>query len=307
MATAGELFEYPRKRRSVAWGLWLVGGLAGIHRFYLRRFWTGALMLFTMGGAGLWWVVDAFLVPRAVREHNEEQAERERRDLPPLALSFLPDHVEPEDLRWRPRWAASAPPGRRALVADLLVVGLAGSMLGAASGVTGSYRAAVAVVALTLVLAGGRRLEGLAGVPLVGDFLLWSYRLRLFYHHMGPGGFLARLARPLTGAVLAPFRARNRGEVSLYLQFGASAVVLFTAVDLGRDVVAPLVARQSMAGIPDAWLESVVLTFVNVYAFAVPIGATVCRQLLVRRSRRSVAAVAAAAILAMTAGAWAVA
>jgi hypothetical protein len=286
----------------VGYGLWLVGGLFGLHRFYLRRFGTGLALLVTGGGLGMIWLVDAFFIPGLVRRHNEEQERREEAGLPPVALDFLPDDVEPADLARRPEWLDEEETGRRATAGDMAVAGLAGLCLGAVAGTTGSYRASVAVVALTLVLVAGRRLEPVAGVPLVGDFLLWSYRLRLFYHHAGPGSFWARIARPLTGAVLAPFRARNRAEVGLYLQFGAAAVVLFTTVDVGKDVVAPMVAGQSLAGVPDAWIQSVVLTFVNVYAFAVPIGATVCRQLLARRSRRSVVTVAATAIAALGLG-----
>lgn len=306
VAGAADVFEYPRKRRLVAYGLWLVGGFMGLHRFYLRRFGTAVAMTVTAGGLGLWWLVDALLIPGIVRDHNRAQERREEAGHPPVSLSFLPEDVEPSDLARRPDWLGDAGEGRWATVGDLAVVGIAGLALGTVSAGTGSYRASLAVLGLAAVLVAGRRLEPAAGVPLVGDFLVWSYRLRLFYHHVGPGGFLARLARPLTAAVLAPFRARNRGEVALYLQFGAAAVVLFTTVDVGRDVVAPLVAGQSLAGVPEAWLESVVLTFVNVYAFAVPIGATVCRQMLARRSRRSVVAVVATAIGALAVGALAV-
>jgi len=51
----------PRRSRVVALVLSLAGFL-GLHRFYLGRFWTGLLMLVTLGGFGIWWIVDIYLV-----------------------------------------------------------------------------------------------------------------------------------------------------------------------------------------------------------------------------------------------------
>lgn len=39
-----------------------MAGFLGLHRFYLGCFWTGLLMLVTLGGFGIWWVVDVFLI-----------------------------------------------------------------------------------------------------------------------------------------------------------------------------------------------------------------------------------------------------
>jgi TM2 domain-containing membrane protein YozV len=33
-------------------------GVAGIHRFYLGKIWTGILMLITLGGLGIWTLID---------------------------------------------------------------------------------------------------------------------------------------------------------------------------------------------------------------------------------------------------------
>jgi TM2 domain-containing membrane protein YozV len=37
-------------------------GILGVHRFYLGRWQTGLAMLLTLGGLGIWWIVDMFLI-----------------------------------------------------------------------------------------------------------------------------------------------------------------------------------------------------------------------------------------------------
>lgn len=73
------------RKLGTAWALWLATGLAGGHRFYLRRPITGALQAFTflgswggtlaeyyaafagVGIACLWWIVDGLFIPRLHR------------------------------------------------------------------------------------------------------------------------------------------------------------------------------------------------------------------------------------------------
>ena len=37
-------------------------GLLGVHRFYVGKFWTGILMLFTLGGFGIWVLIDFIFI-----------------------------------------------------------------------------------------------------------------------------------------------------------------------------------------------------------------------------------------------------
>ena len=63
------LFSMPQSREipkklSVAYTLWLLFGLMGVHRFYLKQPRTGLLYMFTGGVFGLGWFADLFLTPQ---------------------------------------------------------------------------------------------------------------------------------------------------------------------------------------------------------------------------------------------------
>lgn len=282
-----DLFDYPRKRTAVAYALWLPFGLFGAHRIYLDRVWSGVAMLLTGGGLGLWWLVDGFLVRDMASRYNVNQRSREKLGLPPVSLDFMPS-TDVSKLAARPDWEdARRRPGPRFLLrlaGDAAVLALAGAALGAASRATGNVEAVVAIGALLVAVNLGPALVAYHDAPLVGELLRWSYRLRLFYHHHGPGSVVSRLLRPIVGFAFAPFRKANRGEVKLYLRLGGVFVVLFLLEDLGTEVVAPLVARADTTGLTGTWwVEDVVLTLLLITAFAAPIGATLNARLLARR------------------------
>jgi hypothetical protein len=50
----------PKKRMTVIL-LCLFFGWLGVHRFYLGKIGTGILMLLTLGGLGVWYIVDFFI------------------------------------------------------------------------------------------------------------------------------------------------------------------------------------------------------------------------------------------------------
>jgi TM2 domain-containing membrane protein YozV len=54
--------EASEKSRGVATALASILGVFGAHRFYLGRPQSGALMLLTLGGLGIWWLYDLILV-----------------------------------------------------------------------------------------------------------------------------------------------------------------------------------------------------------------------------------------------------
>ena len=54
----GELPEVSERSRSVALVLGLLGGVFGLHRFYVGRAQSGVAMVLTLGGLGFWWLFD---------------------------------------------------------------------------------------------------------------------------------------------------------------------------------------------------------------------------------------------------------
>lgn len=83
---AGMLYDATKKSLLVAYLLWWFLGFVGAHRFYLGRTGSAVLMLllsavswvltFVLVGflglalIGLWWLIDALLIPGMVRRDN---------------------------------------------------------------------------------------------------------------------------------------------------------------------------------------------------------------------------------------------
>ena len=61
-----------KKTRITAFFLCLFFGLLGIHRFYLRKNKTAFLMLISLGGLGIWYIVDLFLIATGRLERKEK-------------------------------------------------------------------------------------------------------------------------------------------------------------------------------------------------------------------------------------------
>jgi hypothetical protein len=89
--------EISERTRGVALPIAILLGVFGGHRFYVGKTGTGLLMLFTMGGCGLWWLYDLILLAagefrdvegrRVVRWSADEDVESRRlRGEPPDAV-----------------------------------------------------------------------------------------------------------------------------------------------------------------------------------------------------------------------------
>ena len=67
------LQEYRRKRKSVgaAYLLWL---FLGWHYAYLGKWGVQVLFWLTVGGVGVWWLIDLFRVPGMVADTNKDRA-----------------------------------------------------------------------------------------------------------------------------------------------------------------------------------------------------------------------------------------
>ncbi len=52
-------------------------GVFGVHRFYLRKTWTAILMILTLGGLGIWTLVDLiFIVTGSFRDKEGKRVYR---------------------------------------------------------------------------------------------------------------------------------------------------------------------------------------------------------------------------------------
>lgn len=295
-AVLEDLYRYRRKKGWLVWILWLVTGIFGGHRFYLDRTGTGLLMLFTGGGALVWWLIDALLLSSMVAGYNAEQARREAAGLPPKALEFMPP-LGGYRLPSSPEWVAKRG-GRARLVGDAIVLILAGTGLGAFSASSGNFEAVIAVLALIGITLSGARWQALAHMPILQSFDRWNHRLRLFYYTNDPGGPLSLAFRPIFGIIVAPFRKRARAEGRLYLQLGAVFTIAFTLID----VIQASAIRGGLSISVGSLLEDMVKTFVSVYAFAAPIGAILTTHLLLERTDRLIWTLSIVAVGAMVAG-----
>jgi len=287
-----ELYSYPRKSRPIAWLLWLFLGWAGGHRFYLNREFTGLAMLITGGGALAWWGVDAFFLDRMLRAYNHDQALRRAEGRPPRELDAMPP-LNSSELAEDPEWVSTwrewgvLRRGLR-LAGDIVVLLVATIALGALMGeAEGALEAGVAVLLLAGLTAMGAGPDWLDDVPGLRGLQRWVHQLRLFYRYNPPGSPVLFLLRPVLGLVTAPFRARPRVEVRLYVELGAVFTGIFLLLEVIPEIVLPaLLPGQSVqiGAFLAGWVGEVISTFVFVYAFATPVGAVLTRHLLLRRT-----------------------
>jgi TM2 domain-containing membrane protein YozV len=66
--------EMDRKKKSTAttWILWFFFGGLGGHRYYLGRIGSAVAMTFTLGGLGIWSIIDIFLINGMINKKNSE-------------------------------------------------------------------------------------------------------------------------------------------------------------------------------------------------------------------------------------------
>jgi|CryBogDrversion2_5_1035270.scaffolds.fasta_scaffold88572_1 TM2 domain-containing membrane protein YozV len=58
---------------ATAYVLWFLFGIFGAHRFYVGRSTSGLVWLCTGGLLGIGWIIDFFLLPSFVNEHNKQE------------------------------------------------------------------------------------------------------------------------------------------------------------------------------------------------------------------------------------------
>ena len=288
-----ELHTYPLKNQRFARLIWSVFGLFGGHRFYLGQVGLGALMLLSVGGCLVWWIIDGFKLRQLVDVFNEEQRQRQQEKRPPIGLDYVP-MVEPEVLERPPAWGEKimmrkgTPKGKGRffweIVADGLAVIFFAFLCGAMAQETGYRTAALAVLAIVAMINFADYLLPWHAWPLVSGMIHWDYRLRLFYHFNAPGRRLLLYLRPLIGLFYAPFRPKARSEVVLYLEIGSIFLVFRALYGLAGGETWQLLSTFDIGGFLESWMKGIVLGFFSIYAFAAPIGAILMKHVLLRRA-----------------------
>ena len=71
-ARFNEKYEQEEKSRIVMMVIWFFLGILGFHRFYIGDMKKGALLLFTVGGLIVGWLIDIVNIGPRVTEYNEE-------------------------------------------------------------------------------------------------------------------------------------------------------------------------------------------------------------------------------------------
>ena len=69
--------QVSKRSRGVAMGLCIVGGVFGLHRFYVDKPRTAIAMIFTLGGLGIWWLYDLVLLAAGEFRDSEDLAVRQ--------------------------------------------------------------------------------------------------------------------------------------------------------------------------------------------------------------------------------------
>ncbi len=62
--------------KPILWLLWFFTGLVGGHRYYLGNLGMGVLQTLTLGGLGVWWLIDAYAMHSRARQLNAGTAPR---------------------------------------------------------------------------------------------------------------------------------------------------------------------------------------------------------------------------------------
>lgn len=69
-------YDDRKKNQTVMWLLWLFLGYLGAHRYYLGNTGYAIGMTLTLGGLGVWALIDAFRINKAYARKNDEIRQR---------------------------------------------------------------------------------------------------------------------------------------------------------------------------------------------------------------------------------------
>lgn len=72
LLTLSTEFDKVKKSKTTAYLLWFFLGVLGGHRFYARNTLMGILMALTLGGCGIWALLDVFFIGSRIEALNDE-------------------------------------------------------------------------------------------------------------------------------------------------------------------------------------------------------------------------------------------
>ena len=293
-----DLYRFRPRSLALTLPLAVLLGPLGAHRFYLGFFWTGALMLVSLGGGLIWWIVDLWRLRRLVDDSNALEQKREDNGLPPRGMGFMPPRG---DLRLdaRPIWAQRRAGPKRAIGSAVLLA-ILGFVLGRVSRTLEFYEPAVVLSLFVLVSLVASRVTGLRSIPVLNALVRWVHRLRLFYHTVDPGGVWTVVSRPVLGILVAPWRPRIRAEIRLHLQMGGFVVLLFSALD----VLELMRGGGFLAGVVHL-VTQVFQTLICTYLLVAPATALITTQLLLEARDVVIWALSAAVLVTLAVGLFA--
>ena len=69
-------YDNQKKTPGIAYALWFFLGVVGAHRFYAGDTGYGLGLLFTLGGFGVWALIDVAFIGRRIREINTQKRQQ---------------------------------------------------------------------------------------------------------------------------------------------------------------------------------------------------------------------------------------
>ncbi|EFA83585.1 TM2 domain-containing protein [Heterostelium album PN500] len=97
------------KSTGLTYLLWFFFGVFGVHRFYLQRYVSGFIYLFTLGIFGIGWLVDLFLIPSMVRHFNNHYFSEETVIVAPAPIIYQNQPYQPYQPQPQQYYAYGAP------------------------------------------------------------------------------------------------------------------------------------------------------------------------------------------------------
>lgn len=203
-------------------------GWLGIHRLYLKKWFTGFVYAFTFGLFGMGWMADFFLIPFMVKGANVKAEEGKLVLVSKPVLDDTPSWVTEETLEQTFFSVLEFPLQILFFMFAPIIFVLLAAVL---------KRPELAVILVFLLLVGVflrsmlraiKEYEELERVPVIGEVLKTLIKLHEFYSQNKPRSFVFYILYPIIGPFAMLFSSSVRKEFWLHLKaFGPIALIIF--------------------------------------------------------------------------------